>query len=127
MASQDTSNRIPAMSSRPFCHGEEPANAGNLPNRQDHRLDRLIEQLPDRWRRAVQWLRRPAARWARIPAGVFFIIGGVLAVLPILGLWMIPIGVILLAEDIPALRRLRDRVLDWLERRRPHWFFRDDE
>jgi hypothetical protein len=27
-----------------------------------------------------------------------------------------------LADDIPPLRRFRDRVLDWLERRRPNWF-----
>jgi hypothetical protein len=28
----------------------------------------------------------------------------------------------LLAEDIPPLRRVRNRFLDWIERHRPHWF-----
>jgi hypothetical protein len=50
------------------------------------------------------------------------ILGGCLAILPFFGLWMLPLGLILLAEDILPLRRLRDRALGWLERRRPHWF-----
>jgi hypothetical protein len=37
-------------------------------------------------------------------------------------LWMLPLGFMLLADDIPPLRRFRDRALDWLERRRPNWF-----
>ena len=35
---------------------------------------------------------------------------------------MFPLGLMLLADDILPLRRFRDRALDWLERRRPHWF-----
>jgi hypothetical protein len=35
---------------------------------------------------------------------------------------MFPLGLMLLADDIPPLRRARDRALDWLERRRPRWF-----
>jgi hypothetical protein len=61
-------------------------------------------------------------RWARIPAGLLLIVGGCLAILPIFGLWMIPLGLFLLAEDVPLLRRLRKRTLDWLERRWPHLF-----
>ena len=70
----------------------------------------------------TRWLRKPASRWARLPAGIALILGGCLAILPVFGLWMIPLGLMLLADDIPPLRRLRDRVLDWLERRRPNWF-----
>jgi hypothetical protein len=50
------------------------------------------------------WLRKPASR-ARIPAGVLLIIGGCLAILPVFGLWMFPLGLMLLADDIPPLRR----------------------
>ena len=50
------------------------------------------------------------------------LLGGCLAILPVLGLWMLPLGLVLLAEDVPALRRLTDRCLDWIEHRRPHWF-----
>ena len=70
----------------------------------------------------TRWLRKPRSRWARIPAGILLIIGGCLAILPVFGLWMLPLGFMLLADDIPALRRLRDRFLDWLEQRRPNWF-----
>lgn len=36
--------------------------------------------------------------------GVLLILAGVLGFLPILGFWMIPFGVALLATDVPALR-----------------------
>jgi hypothetical protein len=92
----------------------------------DHRLERLLDRLPERWCNALRWLRHPSARWARIPAAMLLILGGMLSILPILGLWMLPLGLLLLAEDIPALHRSRVRLLDWLERRRPHWFATDN-
>ena len=39
---------------------------------------------------------------------------------------MLPLGLMLLAEDIAPLRRARDRILDWIERHRPHWFAGSD-
>jgi hypothetical protein len=89
------------------------------------RIRQLIAHLPPGMQRTIQWMRRPSARWARLPAGVGFCIGGVFAVLPVLGLWMLPLGLVLLSEDIPALRRLTDKALDWLEGRIPHWFNHD--
>ena len=53
-------------------------------------------------------------------------LGGLLGFLPVLGFWMLPLGVILLAEDIPVVRRGVARALDWLEKRRPHWFKEPD-
>jgi hypothetical protein len=82
----------------------------------------LIDRLPSWLRRSMQWLLRPSSRWFRIPAGILLILGGILSFLPILGLWMLPLGIILLAEDIPWCRKLRGRTLDWIERRRPQWF-----
>jgi hypothetical protein len=92
--------------------------------RADHerRLRRLLRRLPGRMQAIARWLRKPASRWARIPVGLLLIAGGFLAVLPFFGLWMLPLGLMLLAEDIPPLRRLRDHALHWLERRRPNWF-----
>jgi hypothetical protein len=49
-------------------------------------------------------------------------IGGCLAILPVLGLWMLPLGMVLLAGDVQALRRLTGRRRAWLERWRPHRF-----
>ena len=78
----------------------------------ERRLRRLTRRLPGRLQAATRWLRKPASRWARIPAGVLLIMGGCLAILPFFGLWMLPLGLILLADDIPPVRRARDRALD---------------
>ena len=39
------------------------------------------------------------------PAGVLLIVGGLLGFLPILGFWMLPLGIALLSLDIALLRR----------------------
>jgi hypothetical protein len=77
-------------------------------------------------RTAIRSLRRPSLRWVRFAAGVLLIAGSFLSILPVFGIWMLPLGLILLAEDIPALRRARNRLLDWIERHRPHWFHGGD-
>jgi hypothetical protein len=87
----------------------------------ERRLERLIDRLPRRVQATIRWLRRPSSRRLRIPAGVLLIGGGLLSILPLFGLWMLPLGLVLLAEDVPSLRRARDRLLDWIERRRPRW------
>jgi hypothetical protein len=88
----------------------------------ERRLQRLIRRLPGKIQAITRWLRRPASRWARIPAGALLIVGGCLSILPFFGLWMLPLGLILLADDIAPLRRARGWALDWMARRRPHWF-----
>ncbi|WP_281856060.1 hypothetical protein [Litoreibacter halocynthiae] len=40
----------------------------------------------------------------RVPVALIFIIGGFLAILPVFGFWMLPIGLLLLAVDITTLR-----------------------
>ena len=87
----------------------------------DPRVDVLVGRLPPRLRSIARWLRRPSALWIRAPASVLLICGGIFGFLPVLGFWMLPVGMILLADDLPALRSLRSRMLDWIERRRPHW------
>jgi hypothetical protein len=87
------------------------------PALRNHRLERLIECLPSSAQPTARWLRQPAARPVRIPAGVLLCVGGVFGMLPVLGFWMLPAGLVLLAEDVPPLT-----MLDWVERRRPHWF-----
>jgi hypothetical protein len=39
----------------------------------------------------------------------------------VLGFWMVPLGLVLLADDVPPLTAARSRVLDWIERRHPDW------
>jgi hypothetical protein len=55
----------------------------------------------------------------RVPAGLLLIVGGVFGFLPVLGFWMIPLGLILLARDIPLLARPIGAALVRLHRRWP--------
>ena len=99
---------------------------GAAARQREQQLERLIDRLPRYLQATVRWLRRPSSRWARMISGVLLIAGAFLSILPVFGLWMLPLGLVLLAEDIAPLRRARDRSLDWIERRRPHWFSGSD-
>jgi hypothetical protein len=87
----------------------------------DWRLERLIHRLPPRIRSGVHWVRQPSRRWLRISVGSLLTLGGILGFLPLVGFWMLPLGLALLADDASPLRSLRSRILDWVERRHPHW------
>lgn len=126
------------MTESPFRHRPERCHAPMIMNKQRHtdssasradaaalaetRIEKLIAHLPRWMGNGVRWLRRPAARWVRIPVALLLIVGGVFAFLPILGLWMLPLSLVLLAEDIPFLKRLVARLINWLAQRRPRWF-----
>jgi hypothetical protein len=56
----------------------------------------------------------PASRLARMAIGTGLVIFGFLGFLPILGFWMIPLGLIILSIDIPVVRRWRRQGLVWL-------------
>jgi hypothetical protein len=75
----------------------------------------LEREVPDRICRAIRWLRDPGSRWIRLPVGVLFILAGVFWFLPIVGIEFLPIGLLLIAEDIPFLRKPIGRFLIWLE------------
>ena len=70
----------------------------------DARVARLLPKLPDRGRRAVEWLRVPERRRLRLGAAALLILGGFLSVLPVFGLWMLPLGLALMSDDIPWLK-----------------------
>jgi len=85
--------------------------------RLNHQLDRLGQKLP-RWAaRSLQWLRKPSSRWVRLPAGFLLVLGGIFSILPLLGLWMLPLGLLLLVQDVPFLRRPTRQALTCIERR----------
>jgi hypothetical protein len=68
--------------------------------RQFDKLERLVPGLQGR----TGPLRSRGARLFRVPLGILLVFGGIFAVLPFLGLWMIPLGLLLLAIDLPFLR-----------------------
>ena len=64
-----------------------------------------------RIKRALVHIRRRVPPGARLILGLLLIVGGVLGFLPILGFWMIPLGVAVAALDIlPLWRAIRKRV-----------------
>jgi len=68
------------------------------------------------WRRRIQRIlvriRRRVPPGLRLILGLLLIVGGILGFLPILGFWMIPLGVAVAALDVIPLWR-------WLTRPRP--------
>ena len=71
----------------------------------DEAFDKLQQETPTVVTRAISWLRKPQARWVRLPLGVLFICAGFLWFLPALGLWCLPLGLLLIAQDVRFLRR----------------------
>ena len=63
-------------------------------------------------------LHLPQSRPTRIGLGILLVAGGLVGFLPILGFWMIPLGLLVLSVDLPPVRRLRRRLTVWWHRRR---------
>ena len=59
----------------------------------------------------------PRSKPIRIIMGIVLILLGFVGFLPIIGFWMIPLGIIVLSIDIPPVRRARRRFVVWWERR----------
>ncbi len=62
-------------------------------------------------------LKTSENHWLRKIIGVLLVIGGLLGFLPILGFWMVPLGLALLAVDYPVVRRMWRRMVVWWGRR----------
>jgi hypothetical protein len=71
----------------------------------DQAFDELERVAPSRLSRLIARLRKREARLVRIPLGVLCIIGSFLWFLPVLGLWFLPLGLLLIAQDVRFLRR----------------------
>lgn len=83
----------------------------------DQAYDGLERETPDRVARAIRWLRNPKARWIRLPLGLLLVAGGFFGFLPILGFEFIPLGLLLIAQDLPFLQKPVARLTIWLERK----------
>jgi hypothetical protein len=93
------------------------------------RLNRLLDRLQRQVAISapvLTWLRRPSARLVRIPIGILLIFGGIFSILPVLGIWMLPLGLLLLAIDVPVLQgpvsgtilRVQRKWTTWRRRKR---------
>lgn len=83
------------------------------------KLDAIVEKYADKvprpLGRLISWMRKPELRWLRLIAGILFICCGLVGFLPILGLWMVPLGLIILAQDSKWLQRPTLQAITWLE------------
>jgi hypothetical protein len=79
---------------------------------------KLQARLPRFAGAALRWgiESSPFVRW---PIAIVFIFAGFLGFLPILGFWMAPLGLILIAEDVPFLRPPLARLFAWILRKWP--------
>jgi hypothetical protein len=71
--------------------------------RLERQLQAFLKRAPAMHARVSPMLH-PRGWPLRVPLGLLLIAGGFLAILPFFGLWMIPLGLILLAFDLPILR-----------------------
>lgn len=72
-------------------------------------------------KRLARWLHRiknHPNQVFRLTVAILFIIGGLLWFLPILGLWMLPVGLVILFSRSPVYWRLRRRYVAWRRQRR---------
>lgn len=63
--------------------------------------------------RVLMWAKTKLPPGGRSIVGLLFMVGGVFGFLPILGFWMLPLGLALIALDLPPTRKSIER---WIER-----------
>jgi hypothetical protein len=93
-------------------------------DREHARFNRQFDRIGRRFPatiRFLHWIRKPTVRLVRIPLAILLILGGIFSILPVLGIWMLPLGLLLLALDVPFLRRPLVGALLWTERKWTGW------
>lgn len=80
--------------------------------------------MKGRARRMLERLREPQWRLIRIPVGFALCLGGLVGFLPLAGFWMLPLGLAILAIDIPIAGRLLRKLKGAIARLRR--FYRRD-
>jgi hypothetical protein len=83
-------------------------------------LNRYFElinrRVPTRVSNFIRWLRQPSSFAARLAVAILFILGGIFSFLPVLGIWMLPLGLLLIAQDVHFLQKPLVTSLSWTER-----------
>ncbi len=59
-----------------------------------------------------------APRLARVGLGLLLVVGGFFGFLPVLGFWMIPLGLVVIFFEAPWVRERWRRFRAWLKQRR---------
>ena len=80
-------------------------------------LDLLQARVPHRISNVMRKVRGPGAKPYRIPIGVALTVGGVFGFLPVVGFWMVPLGLAVMAQDVPVMRPPMARMVAWINRK----------
>ena len=85
----------------------------------ENSLERYFEiidrRAPAKVSQFVRRLREPPMLILRWVIASSFVLGGIFSFLPVLGLWMLPLGLLLIADDVPILRYPLLRSFIWIE------------
>ena len=79
------------MAPKPLVTTQQPQEYDEL----DRLIDRYLGKMPRWMARFVTWIRQPHLRLLRMVSGVLLVFFGFLGFLPILGFWMVPLGLML--------------------------------
>jgi hypothetical protein len=77
----------------------------------------IDRRVPTRVSQFIRWLRKPSSFAVRLVVALLLIVGGFFSFLPILGLWMLPLGLLFIAQDVPLLQKPLVKALTWVEAR----------
>ena len=78
-------------------------------------FEMVNRRVPVSISRFIRWLRQPSSFVIRLIVALLLILGGIFSFLPILGLWMLPLGLLLIAQDVPFLQKPIVKILAWVE------------
>jgi hypothetical protein len=79
--------------------------------RPEHRMAHKVRLFNRHW-------HLPKSKPLRIGLGILLVAFGLLGFLPVLGFWMIPLGLLVLSVDLPIVRRWRRQLTVWWHRKR---------
>lgn len=86
-----------------------------------HRQFDAIGRMAPASRRVIDPLLHGNLRRFRLPIASLLILASFLSILPVFGLWMLPLGLMLLALDVPLLRPVVSNLLIRARRRVDVW------
>ena len=81
-------------------------------NRYFELIDRRV---PTSVSKFIRWLRLPSSFAVRLVIAILLVLGGIFSFLPVLGVWMLPLGLLLIAQDVPFLQKQLVSAFAWVE------------
>lgn len=109
------------LQSRKKLDAPRRASAEGVDRTDAQKLEAIVEtyadKIPQPLGRLIKWMRKPDLRWLRLVVGIMLVIFGCVGFLPILGFWMVPLGLIILAQDSKWLQGPTLKAITWLERK----------